>query len=182
MTNPAAQSAPAALSAAAEATSDEADATSARRAWMAVLAKAQPARLKQLAQTYLDGLEPEAAPRFTMLRKPETGLVMVRARAGGAGAPFNMGEMTTTRCTVLLDNAEADAQIAGVAYIAGRDGAHATLAAKLDALLQTPAHHDAVQAQILAPLIAERTQAHAKRRAQIGATKVDFFTMVRGED
>ena len=177
MTDPAARSAPAA-----EAKSDEADATAARRTWMAALAKAQPARLKQLAQAYLDGLDPEAAPRFTMLRKPEVGLVMVRARAGGAGAPFNMGEMTTTRCTVLLDGGEADAQIAGVAYIAGRDGAHATLAAKLDALLQTPTHHDAVQAQIVAPLIAERAKAQAKRRAQVGATKVDFFTMVRGED
>jgi alpha-D-ribose 1-methylphosphonate 5-triphosphate synthase subunit PhnG len=57
-----------------------------------------------------------------------------------------------------------------------------TLAAKLDALLQTAAHHAAVQAQILTPLIEERDAALATRRARIGATKVDFFTMVRGED
>ncbi|MEQ8601725.1 MAG: phosphonate C-P lyase system protein PhnG [Marivibrio sp.] len=152
-----------------------------RKAWMAVLAKAAPPRLKALAEDYLGSLSEEAAPAFTMLRRPETGLVMVRARAGGAGAPFNMGEMTATRCTVLLNEADGT-QTTGVAYIAGRDQAHAALAAKLDALLQTAAHHDAVQARIVHPLERERAARRTKRRAQVGATKVDFFTLVRGED
>jgi len=165
----------------AAAPSDDAHRDPARQAWMATLAKADPARLSVLSEAYLESLSEETVPRFAMLRRPETGLVMVRARAGGAGAPFNMGEMTATRCTVLLQDATG-VEIAGVAYIAGRDQAHASLAAKLDALLQTPAHHDAVQARIVAPLEAERAARRAKRRAQVGATTVDFFTLVRGED
>ncbi|MCR9219213.1 MAG: phosphonate C-P lyase system protein PhnG [Alphaproteobacteria bacterium] len=160
------------------------DAVPARRAWMATLAKAPPARLSELAQGYLAGLPQAAAPRFTMLRKPEAGLVMLRARAGGSGAPFNMGEMTVTRCTVRLETGVgADgAPIHGAAYIAGRDGAHAALAAKLDALLQAPGHADALRRAVIEPLERERKAARAERARQVGATKVEFFTMVRGED
>ena len=39
-------------------------------------------------------------PDYRVLRGPEAGLVMVRGRTGGGGAPFNLGEMTATRCTV----------------------------------------------------------------------------------
>ena len=42
---------------------------------------------------------------------------MMRGRAGGGGAPFNLGEMTVTRCTVRT----AGGQV-GHAYVAGRDG------------------------------------------------------------
>lgn len=160
------------------------DATAARRAWMATLAKAPPARLRELAQGYLADLPQAAAPRFTMLRKPEPGLVMLRARAGGSGAPFNMGEMTVTRCTVRLEGGAGakGGPIQGAAYIAGRDGAHATLAAKLDALLQTPGHADALRRAVIEPLERERAAARAERARRVGATKVEFFTMVRGED
>ena len=68
------------------------------------------------------------------MRGPETGLVMVRGRAGGSGSPFNLGEMTVTRCTVQLGSGTA-----GHAYIAGRDERQAELAAVADALLQDPA-------------------------------------------
>ncbi|MEO1161400.1 MAG: phosphonate C-P lyase system protein PhnG, partial [Pseudomonadota bacterium] len=56
-----------------------------RQDWMAVLAKA-PARLLDELWSAFDG-----KPQFSSLREPETGLVMVRARAGGEGAAFNMG-------------------------------------------------------------------------------------------
>ena len=39
-----------------------------------------------------------------------------------------------------------------------------------------------VQSAILDPLRAEHDAAKAKRAAKAAATKVDFFTMVRGED
>ena len=42
----------------------------------------------------------EPLPDYVALRAPETGLVMVRGRIGGTGAPFNVGEMTVTRCSV----------------------------------------------------------------------------------
>lgn len=152
----------------------------ARRHWMGVLAKAPADRLAALAEGYLTGLGEAEAPRFRMLRQPEAGLVMVRARAGGTGDPFNMGEMTATRCSVLLEH--DGTTIAGHAYIAGRDRGHAALAAKLDALLQTGAHGPALQHDLIDVLAAEAAARRAERGRKVGATKVDFFTLVRGED
>ncbi|MBP5856463.1 phosphonate C-P lyase system protein PhnG [Marivibrio halodurans] len=152
-----------------------------RKQWMAVLAKAPAKRVEALATAYLEGVADAVAPRFRVLRRPETGLVMVRGRAGGTGDPFNMGEMTVTRCTVVLER-DGAAAVAGHAYIAGRDRAHATLAAKLDALLQTDGHHGPLMAALVEPLAREAEERRAARRRRVGATKVDFFTLVRGED
>lgn len=101
---------------------------------------------------------------------------MVRGRAGATGAAFNLGEMTVTRCSVQLDDGAV-----GHAYVQGRDKTKATQAALIDALMQTAAAPE-VEAAILAPL---RTAAEARRTARAAraaATKVDFFTMARGED
>ena len=38
-----------------------------------------------------------ALPDHENLREPENGLVMVRGRTGGDGAPFNLGEATVSR-------------------------------------------------------------------------------------
>lgn len=111
-------------------------------------------------------------PSHARLRGPETGLVMVRGRQGGDGAPFNLGEMTVTRCTVRL----ADGTL-GHAYVAGRDARQAELAALLDAALQVPGLHAAVMAEVIAPL----AEAEVTRRDTIArkaaATKVAFSTM-----
>jgi alpha-D-ribose 1-methylphosphonate 5-triphosphate synthase subunit PhnG len=69
-----------------------------------------------------------------------------------------------------------------VAYVQGRSQRHAEQAAVADALLQLPEWHDTVQAQLIQPLArlhAERVERQARVAAQ---TKVEFFTMVRGED
>ncbi len=137
-----------------------------RRAWMGVLARsggdAIAARMQALPKL----------PAHTRLRGPETGLVMVRGRQGGDGAPFNLGEMTVTRCTVRLANGTL-----GHAYVAGRDARQAELAALLDAALQMPGLHAAVMAEVIAPL----AEAEAARRDAIArkaaATKVAFSTM-----
>ncbi len=71
------------------------------------------------------------------MRGPEGGLVMVRGRAGGGGAPFNLGEMTVTRCTVRLGSG-----LVGHAYVAGREPRRAELAALVDALMQDPERAD----------------------------------------
>lgn len=149
---------------------DQTQDTERRRAWMSLLAKAPEADLLALWAAY------DAAPGFDWLRAPEAGGVMVRARLGGTGAPFNMGEMTVTRCSVALKDGTV-----GHAYIQGRSKPKAEAAALIDALMQTDAAAD-VQGRILAPLgnlMAERRQARAAKAA---ATKVEFFTMVRGED
>ncbi|MEQ9260462.1 MAG: phosphonate C-P lyase system protein PhnG [Roseovarius sp.] len=144
--------------------------TEARRAWMSLLAKAPPEALERLWQAY------GASPAHRMLRAPEAGGVMVRGRAGATGAPFNLGEMTVTRCALRLESGEV-----GHAYVQGRDKAHATRAALVDALMQT-GEAAALRKAVLAPLEQEMAAARQARAAKAAATKVDFFTMVRGED
>ena len=111
------------------------------------------------------------------MRGPETGLVMLRGRVGGGGAPFNFGEATVTRATVRLPGGAI-----GHSYALGRDKQKARLAAIADALWQDPAERADVEAKVLEPLRAAAAAADAKRRAETAATKVDFFTLVRGED
>ncbi|WP_084327497.1 phosphonate C-P lyase system protein PhnG [Salinarimonas rosea] len=108
------------------------------------------------------------------LRRPETGLVMLRGRVGGDGRPFNAGEATVTRAAVRLSSGEA-----GFAWHLGRDAARARKAAILDALFQ--ARPDAVEAA-LAPIGVRVAAERAAEARRVAATKVDFFTMVRGED
>lgn len=143
------------------------DGPAARQRWIGMLAKADLA----LLEAGLAGLVP---PGVEWLRKPETGLMMVRARAGGTGARFNFGEMTVTRCALRLASGEA-----GVAYVQGRSHRRAELAALADALLQTESCAPAVRSAVLLP--AERALADAagrmQRRAQ--ATRVEFFTVAR---
>ena len=47
-------------------------------------------------------LDAIALPAHEDLREPENGLVMVRGRIGGDGAPFNLGEATVSRAAVRL--------------------------------------------------------------------------------
>lgn len=143
----------------------------ARRLWMGTLARAATADLEFLwRQTGQDA-------EYGFLRRPEYGLVMVRARAGGGGQRFNLGEMTVTRCSVRL----ADGTV-GHAYVAGRDRRRAELAAAFDALLQKPSRRRDIQTRVIAPLAKKFQVARAERSRKVAATKVDFFTMVRGED
>ena len=137
---------------------------------MSILAKAPPARLAILLE------EAGGSPGFTWLRPPEVGGVMLRGRMGGTGAPFNLGEMSVTRCALKLDTGEV-----GHAYVQGRDKTHAERAALVDALMQSQ-RADALRAAVLEPLAAGQVSAARARAAKAAATKVDFFTMVRGED
>ena len=142
----------------------------ARKDWMSLLAKAPAGRIAAL----LDELGPR--PARIWLRQPEIGSTMVRGRAGGTGAPFNLGEMTVTRCALKLSEGAV-----GHAYVQGRRKADAEAAALVDALMQTPRAAEVARA-VLEPLKAERATAKADRAGKAAATKVDFFTMVRGED
>ncbi len=143
----------------------------ARQASMAILARANSVDLKALWQAWRD------KPEFEILRGPQTGLVMLRGRIGGGGAPFNVGEATVTRATVRL----ADGNV-GHSYALGRDQEKARLAALFDALWQNEAHRDAVKSQVLDVLSEKLDQADTKARHEAAATKVDFFTMVRGDN
>jgi alpha-D-ribose 1-methylphosphonate 5-triphosphate synthase subunit PhnG len=143
-----------------------------RARWIACLGQADPARL----ETAWAALSP--APPHRWLRKPETGLVMLRGRAGGDGQAFNLGEMTMTRAAVLL---ESDRPVTGFGYVAGRDHRHAELAALFDALLQEEDRQAALMADLIEPLEAAAKTKHAARAAAVAPTRVDFTTMVRGD-
>ncbi|KNG94455.1 phosphonate metabolism protein PhnG [Pseudaestuariivita atlantica] len=146
------------------------DHTSARQGWMGLLAKAPEGRIAELLDARGD------RPGHDWLRAPEIGSVMVRGRTGGTGAPFNLGEMTVTRCTLKLASGEV-----GHGYVQGRRKACATAAALVDALMQTECA-DAIRRAVLVPLDEEQAARRATRASKAAATKVDFFTMVRGED
>ncbi len=149
---------------------DAAPAAPDRPALMAVLARAEPGELDAV----LAALSP--LPGIRDLRAPEIGLVMVRGRIGGDGAPFNLGEATVSRAAVRLEGGAA-----GFAYRLGRSVAAARAAAVLDALWQDAARRAAVEAA-LAPVRARLAAEEAGVRAETAATRVDFFTLVRGED
>jgi alpha-D-ribose 1-methylphosphonate 5-triphosphate synthase subunit PhnG len=134
---------------------------------MAVLARAGGEELAAL----LDAAP--ALPPHARLRGPEFGLVMLRGRAGGGGAPFNLGEMTVTRCTVRLGE---DGPV-GHAYVRGRDARQAELAAVLDAALQDPALHDAFDRAVIAKLRTAQAAAREDVARKAAATRVQFFTM-----
>jgi alpha-D-ribose 1-methylphosphonate 5-triphosphate synthase subunit PhnG len=138
-----------------------------RQGWISVLAKAQPDRVIALLQA----VNP---PKAEVLRSPETGMVMVRGRAGSDGGAFNLGEMTVTRCVVRLSSGET-----GVGYVAGRNKQHAHAAAVIDAMLQSPELFDQVQSAVIVPLKAEKAAQKETAALKAAATKVDFFTMVR---
>jgi alpha-D-ribose 1-methylphosphonate 5-triphosphate synthase subunit PhnG len=140
-----------------------------RRAAMALLAEA---RTEELSAS----LNAVGMPAFHELRPAETGLVMLRGRIGGDGAPFNLGEATVTRAALCIDSGET-----GFSYVLGRDREKARLAALADALWQS-ARRDAVERHVLAPLRDRLDRERVRKRAETAATRVDFFTLVRGED
>lgn len=141
-----------------------------RKAWMSTLAKADPALLGALWD------DAGFAPDYAWLRPPEIAAVMVQGRAGATGAPFCLGEMTVTRCALRLDSGEV-----GHAVVQGRDKQKATQAALVDALMQSQ-KAQTVEGAVITPLRHAKAQAEAARAGKAAATKVDFFTMVRGED
>jgi alpha-D-ribose 1-methylphosphonate 5-triphosphate synthase subunit PhnG len=140
-----------------------------RKAAMGVLAHATAAEIAA-------GLKQIALPPHENLREAENGLVMVRGRVGGDGAPFNLGEATVSRAAVRLASGEV-----GFGYALGRDKDKARLIALCDALVQSRELADAVDTDVIAPLRAVQAAARRQTAAQVAATKVDFYTMVRGE-
>ncbi|WP_139108420.1 MULTISPECIES: phosphonate C-P lyase system protein PhnG [unclassified Ensifer] len=141
-----------------------------RKKAMGLLARATLDELKAAWDALVD--KPEVHP----VRGPETGLVMVRGRIGGGGDPFNLGEATVSRATIRLSTSEI-----GHGQLLGTDKQRARLAAIFDALSQRDGDKAPVEA--LLRRIGERLAREERRKAEeTAATRVDFFTMVRGDD
>jgi alpha-D-ribose 1-methylphosphonate 5-triphosphate synthase subunit PhnG len=138
---------------------------------MSLLARAEPQHLEDVWQS----VEPKPSHRF--LRAPEVGLVMLRGRMGGTGAAFNVGEATVTRCAVALDDG-----CIGHAYVLGRDPRHAELAALFDALLQRRPPDSNLITRLIGPIEQQLNTQRIRQACRREATRVEFFTMVRGDD
>jgi len=140
-----------------------------RKAAMAVLAHAGAAAIAERMREI-------ALPAHENLREPENGLVMLRGRVGGDGAPFNLGEATVSRAAVRLATGEV-----GFGYTLGRDAQKAQMIALCDAMVQSAALSGEVEAKVIAPLRAAIDAERGCKAAETAATRVDFYTMVRGE-
>ncbi len=145
--------------------------TQARRDMLAVTVRAKRAELEtSLRQAWPDLV-------VTDLRPAESGLVMLRGRIGGDGAPFNLGEASMSRAAVALETGEI-----GYGHVLGRDVVMARLIAVVDALWQRPGDRPHLENEVLAPIRKRIAREQSTEQAKTAATRVDFFTLVRGED
>ncbi len=142
-----------------------------RQTLLSTLAKSELEDIQHFWDSSLNDID------YEFIRSPEIGMVMAVARTGVTGEPFNLGEVSVTRCAVKLASGEN-----GFGYVIGRNNKHSIHIAVIDALAQD----DALQADIVSGLIKplQRVLAEKDKIKQDNAskTKVDFFTMVRGED
>ena len=140
-----------------------------RRSAMAVLAESAAADIA-------DCMARLTLPAHDMLRPSESGLVMLRGRVGGDGAPFNLGEAAVSRSAVRIAGG-----VVGLGYVLGRDKQKATMIALCDAMVQSADHADDLQAHVIAPLSEKIAARRERQAAETAATRVDFYTLVRGE-
>ncbi len=145
---------------------DAPNSPSPRQTWLGLLARASRERLAQL----LENAPP--LPEFQRLRGPECGMAMIRGRMGGNGAPFNLGEMTMTRCSIR----DAAGRV-GHGYAAGHDLEQVELVARLDAVLQDETLFNAYDQAVLQPLAQAQMARRTETEARAKATEVKFFTM-----
>ena len=145
--------------------------TATRQRWMSALAHSDPAQLAARMQAL------KLTPEYEAIRAPESGLVQIQARMGATGARFFAGDATLTRAAVRLTDGTL-----GYSWILGRDKAQAERCAVIDALLQQPAHFHTLMETLITPLEAERAARIAARQAEVNTSRVDFFTLVRGDN
>ncbi len=141
-----------------------------RAATMALLARATREELSAPLRAHWPNIA------FATIRAPEIGLVMLRGRMGGDGAPFNLGEATMTRAVVDLETGER-----GYGQLLGRDLQRAEQAAILEALAQREADRETIEREVLSPIRQRLAEEAQRKRAETAATRVDFFTLVRAE-
>lgn len=145
-----------------------------RRGWLRLFAISDTEQLRDAVKRFPTPVETK------FLRQPEIGLAMVRGRAGGAGNPFNLGEMSVTRCVVMASDSVNGDRIDGIGMVSGRDKEKAELVAKLDVAFQDSGTSDDLRRDLLVQLETARNSALAANAAKTAATKVEFFTMERG--
>jgi alpha-D-ribose 1-methylphosphonate 5-triphosphate synthase subunit PhnG len=88
----------------------------------------------------------------------------------------NLREATVSRAAVRLSTGEV-----GFGYTLGRDQRKAQMIALCDALIQSVDHAGPVEAKVLAPLRTQLMAGRNRTAKETAATRVDFYTLVRGE-
>ena len=141
-----------------------------REQWLSYLATADENYLISLWDNLNMKIE------YNWLREPEIGSVMVQGKVGATGDNFNVGEVTITRCSLNLDK-----KIQGHGYVQGRNKYKSKIAALCDALMQTE-KKKIIKRNIIDKLIKYKNNKRNEILSKTEATKVDFFTLVRGED
>ncbi|NYE31141.1 alpha-D-ribose 1-methylphosphonate 5-triphosphate synthase subunit PhnG [Rhodanobacter sp. K2T2] len=142
----------------------------ARAQWMSLLAQAEADELMRAMEAFSPALD-----GMTWLRPAQTGLYMMRGRIGGTGEQFNLGEVSVTRCSVQIG------ERIGHAWVRGGNRRHAELAACADALMQDINQRAHLQAHVVEPLRKSLTLRREAASRKAAASKVEFFTVVRGE-
>jgi alpha-D-ribose 1-methylphosphonate 5-triphosphate synthase subunit PhnG len=140
-----------------------------RRGWLAVLARASTGELESAARR----VGPLPAPQ--PVRAAESGMIMLRGRVGGTGDAFNLGEASVTRSALRVGH------YLGLGYVLGRDRRKSELVALFDALLQDAARQGALLREVVEPLARAQQDARERASREAAASRVEFFTMVRGE-
>ena len=140
-----------------------------RKSWMSLLATSSQSDLLNLWE------QKKIRVNYIWLRTPEIGSIMAQGRMGVTGDKFNIGEVTITRCSLKLNCGTI-----GHSYVQGRSKKKAEISALCDALMQTKMSKE-INKNIIIPL--EKIKKDNKRKilSKAEATKVDFFTLVRGE-
>lgn len=141
-----------------------------RKRWLAVLARASRPALERALLPFGD------LSAIGHVRAPEPGMVMLRGRVGGTGEAFNLGEASVTRCALRIGSGPL-----GVGYTLGRDRRKAELIAIFDALLQDGERHADIERDVIVPLAAQQAEQRLAETRSAATSKVEFFTMVRGD-
>ena len=140
-----------------------------RKSWMSLLATSNQSDLLNLWE------QKKLKVNYVWLRTPEIGSIMAQGRMGVTGDKFNIGEVTITRCSLKLNCGTI-----GHSYVQGRSKKKAEISALCDALMQTKMSKE-INKNIIIPLGKIKKDNKDKILSKAEATKVDFFTLVRGE-
>lgn len=141
-----------------------------RKAWIELLATSDKDALEQMRSQIPENL------KYNYIVRPETGMIMIQARADGTASRFNFGEATVTKCVL-----EVAGSHLGYAMVMGSDPQHAELAALFDGLLQHPTYHETIKTKLLKNLTVKNAATEQRRMKDIQDTTVEFFTLKRGE-
>ena len=140
-----------------------------RKFWMSLLATSNQSDLLNLWE------QKKIRVNYIWLSTPEIGSIMAQGRMGVTGDKFNIGEVTITRCSLKLNCGTI-----GHSYVQGRSKKKAEISALCDALMQTKMSKE-INKNIIIPLEKIKKDNKDKILSKAEATKVDFFTLVRGE-